>query len=89
MDSWNVLRRIGQNRNLPWMVCEDFNEILFVSEKVSGNPRYARRMEAFKDVIDDCCLVDLGFLGPWFTWERGNFTETNIRERLGRGLTSE
>ncbi|KAA3469971.1 reverse transcriptase [Gossypium australe] len=36
--------------------------------------------------LEDCSLNDLGFIGRWFTWERGRFLATNIRERLDRGV---
>ncbi|KAH1122209.1 hypothetical protein J1N35_005369 [Gossypium stocksii] len=29
-DSWNLLRRLGQNQTYPWLVCGDFNEILYL-----------------------------------------------------------
>lgn len=68
------------------MVCEDFNEILFANEKVSGVSRVEGHMKAFREVIEECCLLDSRYLNSWFTWERGNFSETNIIERLERGL---
>ncbi|KAA3484969.1 reverse transcriptase [Gossypium australe] len=42
-------------------------------------------MVAFREALEDCQLMDLGFQGTWFTWERGNLSEMNIRERLDRG----
>lgn len=33
--------------------------------------------------------MDVGFTGPLFTWERGNLKETNIRERLDRGVAND
>lgn len=39
-------------------------------------------MEAFREVLNDRQLVDLGYFGPWFTWEKRNLKATNIRERL-------
>ncbi|MBA0577062.1 hypothetical protein Golob_023916 [Gossypium lobatum] len=53
---------------------------------MGGLPREEGRMEAFRTVLEDCTLRDLGFSGRWFTWERGNLPETNIRERLDRGV---
>lgn len=32
-DAWNFLRHLGIIRELPWMVCGDFNEILYGFEK--------------------------------------------------------
>ncbi|MBA0576756.1 hypothetical protein Golob_024418, partial [Gossypium lobatum] len=41
-------------------------------------------MEEFRTVLNDCQFEDVGYVGRWFTWERGNLPETNIRERLDR-----
>ncbi|KAA3475505.1 reverse transcriptase [Gossypium australe] len=81
---WNLLRRLSQDGSYPWLVAGDFNEILYSFEKSGGAPRDHKRMEAFRDTLEDQ-LVDIGFSGTWFTWERGNLPETNIRERLDRG----
>ncbi|KAH1108544.1 hypothetical protein J1N35_012312 [Gossypium stocksii] len=45
-------------------------------------------MEAFQEVLEDCQLVDIGYSGVWFTWERGNLPKMNIRERLDRGVAN-
>ncbi|MBA0748062.1 hypothetical protein Gogos_004917 [Gossypium gossypioides] len=36
-----------------------------------GVPRDEKRMEAFRIVLDECRLLDVGFSGLWFTWEKG------------------
>lgn len=71
-----------------WLVCGDFNEILYASEKKGGMLREEGRMKMFHDVLQCCELMDIGFLSPWFTWERGNSMRTNIRERLDRGVAN-
>ncbi|GMI93032.1 hypothetical protein HRI_002972500 [Hibiscus trionum] len=45
-------------------------------------------MDRFGAVLEECSLLDLGYIGPWFTWEKGRFSSTNIRERLDRGLAN-
>ncbi|XP_016747354.1 uncharacterized protein [Gossypium hirsutum] len=45
-------------------------------------------MREFREALDDCSLTDLGFVDWWFTWERGGFVFTNIRERLDRGVAT-
>ncbi|MBA0698767.1 hypothetical protein Goari_000459 [Gossypium aridum] len=88
-EAWNVLRHLRTARELPWLVCGDFNEIMYSFEKKGGLPREEGRMEVFRKTLEDCSLSDLGFIGNWFTWERGNFPENNIQERLDRGEANE
>ncbi|GMJ10636.1 hypothetical protein HRI_004732800 [Hibiscus trionum] len=45
-------------------------------------------MNNFRSAIQDCDLSDLGYIGRWYTWEKGHFSASNIRERLDRGLAS-
>ncbi|KAA3477178.1 reverse transcriptase [Gossypium australe] len=85
-ETWDLLRRLGRNNSLPWLVGGDFNDILFAHEKQGGIPREEARMEAFRRTLEDCLLEDIGFSGPWFTWEMGRILEWNIRERIDRGV---
>ncbi|KAA3477191.1 endonuclease/exonuclease/phosphatase family protein [Gossypium australe] len=35
-ESWNLLKNLWSNEELPWFVCEDFNEIMYGFEKREG-----------------------------------------------------
>lgn len=48
-----------------------FNEIAYSFEKSRGRPYSESQMFAFCLALQDCDLNNLGFLGRWFTWERG------------------
>lgn len=37
--TWNLLRCLGDESTLPWVVVGDFNELLHVDEKIGGCPR--------------------------------------------------
>ncbi|KAA3472533.1 reverse transcriptase [Gossypium australe] len=87
--SWRLLKELGQEQRFSWLVSCDFNEILYSSEKSGGQQREERKMAAFREALDECQLVDMGFQGTWFTWERRNLPETNIKERLDRGVINE
>ncbi|MBA0671620.1 hypothetical protein Goklo_025395 [Gossypium klotzschianum] len=87
-DSWEILKRLSTGVEMPWLVCGDFNEIMYGFEKRGGLPRNERRMKSFRKTLEDCQLYDVGFEGSWFTWERGNLPNTNIRERLDRGVAN-
>lgn len=70
------------------MVYRDFNEILYSFEKVGGAPREQSRMEEFREVLEEFQLMEICFLGTWFTWERGNLSETKIHEKLDKGVAN-
>ncbi|KAH1074512.1 hypothetical protein J1N35_026840 [Gossypium stocksii] len=86
--SWELLKHLSHDQIIPWVVVEDFNEITNSFEKKSGRLRSERQMDAFRSTLEFCNLNDLGFIGRWFTWERGRFAHTNIRERLDRGVAT-
>lgn len=46
-------------------------------------------MEVFRTVLNEVNLSNIGFIGPWFTWERVNLPGNNIRERLDWGVASD
>ncbi|KAA3472943.1 reverse transcriptase [Gossypium australe] len=87
-ESWNLLRRLKNTCLLSWCVCEDFKEIMYAHEKIGRATKDKRQMEKFCKALEECDLADMGFSGQKCTWERGNFTDTNIRERLDRGVTN-
>lgn len=62
---------------------DDFNEITSSFEK-RGESGSQRQMEAFREVLKGCDLRDLNYECRWYTWERGRFHSTNVRERIDR-----
>ncbi len=49
------------------MLLGDFNEIVALEEKCGRDDQSLVQMASFRDVLADCGLEDLGFLGPEFT----------------------
>lgn len=76
------------NANIPTVLFGDFNEITGLHEKYGGAIRGERAMDAFRSAIDDCGMVDLGFKGNIFTWQRGNSVETVVKERLDKYMAN-
>ena len=68
LELWNHLALFADTHTLPWVVAKDVNEILSNTENFSSIPASQRRMSAFKNFLDACNLLDLGFSGPRFTW---------------------
>lgn len=54
---------------MPRVYASDFNELLTDNDKVRGRPEYISRSLEFKDYLDRCDMLDLGFSSPRFTWK--------------------
>ncbi|KAJ8440990.1 hypothetical protein Cgig2_020019 [Carnegiea gigantea] len=64
----------------------DFNETTSLERRHRGSMDMSRRCDKFKFSIANNALIDLGFSGPKFTWNRGKTMETRKSARLDRGL---
>ena len=45
-------------------------------------------MQLFRDVLDECRFLDLGFVGSRFTWSKHFADDHSIWERLDRGVAN-
>ena len=64
-DSWSVLRHLSSQLDLPWVCISDFNEITKIEEKSGGAIWAKKQMQNFRDCLDFCGLLDLGFIGVY------------------------
>ena len=87
-EAWDQLRSLNLRPKVPWLCCGDFNEITRQDEKVGGAIRSYNQMQQFKDVIDECGFMDLGIVGPKYTWSRHFENGNSIWERLDRCLVT-
>ncbi|CAL9021867.1 unnamed protein product [Prunus brigantina] len=65
--SWELLRRLHHGVNGPWLVLDDFNEVLSAEEQKGCRERPIGQMTQFKNAIRDCSLICLPFKGYPFT----------------------
>lgn len=66
--TWKMLRDLHGLRSMPWLCAGDFNEILHHHEKEGGVPRSQTCLDRFKEALEDCELLDLGFTSDIFMW---------------------
>ncbi|PKU74940.1 hypothetical protein MA16_Dca020712 [Dendrobium catenatum] len=69
---WESLIDFHSLCNLPWLVGGDFNAITCTSERMGGSNPSHRSMNDFNNIILSCNLIDIGFVGDKFTWNRGH-----------------
>lgn len=66
---WEKLQCLKNTSDLPWLVVGDFNEAMWDFEHFSATPRGEPQMIAFRDALEVCELVDLGFVGVPYTYD--------------------
>ncbi|RYQ95392.1 hypothetical protein Ahy_B08g090662 isoform B [Arachis hypogaea] len=72
-----------------WLVAGDFNEIKEASEKKGGAAVNIRACNIFSNWINSCRLIDLGFVGPRFTWKGPKWEgQDRVFKRLDRALSN-
>ncbi|XP_028109543.1 uncharacterized protein LOC114308200 [Camellia sinensis] len=81
---WENLTSLADSHNTPWLIMGDFNELLTSLDKFGGRPINLSRALKFKECMDHCGMLDLGFSGPKFTWTNLRNIGALIRERLDR-----
>ena len=86
-EMWEMIRGLSRKFSLPWLCAGDFNEILKSHEKLGGVPRKESELRAFRNMVDECELLDLGYTGLKFTW-RGTRPCGVVFKRLDRAFAN-
>lgn len=86
--TWTLLKRLAALSSHPWCCFGDFNEILYLHEKKVGNDRNRNVIADFREAVQACNLVDIGYHGYPYTWSNRRFGPHHIEERLDRFLCS-
>ena len=66
------------------MIAGDFNEPLLGEDKFGGRSVNVNRSLLFKKCLDRCNMMDIGFVGPCFTWKNRREVQALIQERIDR-----
>jgi hypothetical protein len=83
-----MLKFIKASSPLPWLCIGDFNEVLLQEEHVGVNERSNTQIQVFRETVDICGLMDLGYTSTTWTFEKKVTGRTYCRVRLDRGLAT-
>ena len=64
---WENLTKVVDLHNKPWIMAGDFNEPLMEEDKFGGRGVSINRSLLFKECLDRCNMLDMGFFGPRYT----------------------
>ncbi|XP_075669679.1 uncharacterized protein LOC142639371 [Castanea sativa] len=80
--SWSLLETLKNQCDMPWVVFNDFNEIIHPDEKLGWAERDVDQMRGFRDCLSVCGLHDMGFVGSRFTWCNDRYGDQRTLVRL-------
>ncbi|KAL9680696.1 hypothetical protein QQ045_012475 [Rhodiola kirilowii] len=80
--SWELLCKLQNLDDRPWVVFGDFNEVLYSYEIRGGRENW--QMQNFRDALERCGLFDLGCEGYPFTFSNRRQGEHHVQARLDR-----
>ncbi|KAI9093690.1 hypothetical protein K1719_027139 [Acacia pycnantha] len=87
---WSELRNFALSMVDPWTVIGDFNDIAFSTKRTGGMGSQSARCTLFSDRMRDCNLIDLGAVGPIFTWKGPKLRGMRrLFERLDRVIANQ
>ncbi|OVA14685.1 Endonuclease/exonuclease/phosphatase [Macleaya cordata] len=83
---WNFIVDMASHVSQPWILLGDLNSVFDQSKKKGGIPFNFNDVTDIKSIIAQVGLLDLGFVGPTFTWYNGQNGWARIHKRLDRAL---
>ena len=81
---WDNLIKVADLHNKPWIMAGDFSEPLTDEDKFGGRGVNVNRSLLFKECLDSCNMVDMGFSCPRYTWTNKRDINNLILERIDR-----
>ncbi|KAL4325308.1 hypothetical protein GQ457_11G022240 [Hibiscus cannabinus] len=72
---WGQLRALDPGLAHPWILGGDFSVICSSAERHGGSVRRSGVYPQFCDFLFQYGLLDIGFYGPRFTWQRGDLVQ--------------
>ncbi|RZC65314.1 hypothetical protein C5167_009007 [Papaver somniferum] len=79
---WICIEDLADQIDAPWLINGDLNVTLSAAKKYGGAPFQQDSITNITSIIDSCGLVDLGFIGPVFTWSNKQDSHVRIQARL-------
>jgi endonuclease/exonuclease/phosphatase family metal-dependent hydrolase len=85
---WTTIRRIKPNADEPWLMIGDFNETKWQHKHFSETKRSEKRMADFRKLLNYCCLHDISFVGPPWTYDNKRKDKMNVKARIDRAVAT-
>ncbi|KAK7282470.1 hypothetical protein RIF29_11279 [Crotalaria pallida] len=87
--TWDLVRLLKGNAEVPWVLMGDFNQILGPEDKVGGAGIDFQGVQVAQTCLQECELHEIPFIGNRFTWCNRQKHPNTIEERLDRACANQ
>ncbi|XP_074327612.1 uncharacterized protein LOC141665526 [Apium graveolens] len=87
--TWDLLRNLSRDSNLPWCTIGDMNNVTSQQDKRGGEIYPTWLIDGFNKALTDAGLRDMELTGHRFTWERGRGKPEWTEVRLDRAMVTQ
>lgn len=87
--TWDLLRNLSRDSNLPWSTIGDLNNVTSQQDKHGGDLYPTWLIEGFNEALTNAGLNDMDLIGHQFTWKRGRGKPEWTEVRLDRALVTQ
>ncbi|CAK9135067.1 unnamed protein product [Ilex paraguariensis] len=85
---WDNLSQVRDNYSHGWMAASDLNDFSSTLERRGRHIDHCNITRKFRERINKCELIDLGYNGPRLTWNNKRKGLTNTKIRLNKALAN-
>nr|XP_016506210.1 PREDICTED: uncharacterized protein LOC107824002 [Nicotiana tabacum] len=83
---WSGLKSIAAGITKPWLLCGDFNAVLYTNDRLMGNPITYTEVQDFADCVTTLTLNELAWTGDYYTWSNKQSGAERIDNRIDRAF---
>lgn len=83
---WEALKELAQGVIIPWLICGDFNAMLYPHARLFGNPVQYTKIREFAGCVHDLLLSEVAWKGEYYTWTNKHQSTDNICSALDRAF---
>nr|XP_016457612.1 PREDICTED: uncharacterized protein LOC107781428 [Nicotiana tabacum] len=83
---WSGLKDIATGNTKSWLLCGDFNAVLYTNDRLMGNPITYTKVQDFADCVANLTLNELAWIGDYYIWSNKQHGVERISNRIDRAF---
>ncbi|XP_070015991.1 uncharacterized protein [Nicotiana sylvestris] len=83
---WSGLKSIAAGNTKPWLLCGDFNAVLYINDRLMGNPITYTEVRDFAYCVATLTLNELAWTEDNYTWSNKQYGVERNDSRIDRAF---